>query len=306
MLLRQMRYFVAVVDMNSFTEAAAQCYISQSAISQQIQALERELGVALIYRENRRFTVTPAGAYFHAHCKSILAQVDELVRDTKRLNTDGGPQLRIGYLRCYSGLELHQAIAAFSRRHPEVALDIVNGTHEELYDLLRFGGVDMVLNDQRRAFSESYVNYELMQCCCCAEISVHNPLSSGDRLQLDELRRVPCILIAPREQQNSEQEYYQNTLGFGASYIFADSLEEGRLLVVSNRGFLPLENVGTLPPEGVSIRRLPLYRGDVQVMRNYCAFWQKDRTNPYIEAFVDILHALLRREARPAQGEHFA
>ena len=42
MLMRQMRYFVAVVDCNSFTEAAEQCYISQSAISQQIQSLERE------------------------------------------------------------------------------------------------------------------------------------------------------------------------------------------------------------------------------------------------------------------------
>ena len=55
MLLRQMEYFVAVIDCNSFTEAAEQCYISQSAISQQIQSLERELGVELIHRENRRF-----------------------------------------------------------------------------------------------------------------------------------------------------------------------------------------------------------------------------------------------------------
>ena len=45
MLFRQMRYFVAVVECGSFTEAAEQCYISQSAISQQIQSLERELGI---------------------------------------------------------------------------------------------------------------------------------------------------------------------------------------------------------------------------------------------------------------------
>ena len=50
MLLRQMRYFVAVVDAGSFTEAAEQCYISQSAVSQQIRALEKELGVELIKR----------------------------------------------------------------------------------------------------------------------------------------------------------------------------------------------------------------------------------------------------------------
>ncbi len=296
MLLRQMKYFASVIDCNSFTEAAEQCYISQSAISQQIQSLEKELGVELIHRENRRFTLTAAGEYFYAHCKTILEQTEELIRETKRLGADNELQLRIGYLRCYSGLELHQAIAEFSKIYPEVSISIVNGTHEELYDLLRSGGVDLVLNDQRRAFSDTYVNFELMQCGCYAEISIQNPLSKKDSVSLEELKRKPCILISSREQQNAEQEYYQNTLGFGGSYLFADNLEEGRLLVVSNRGFLPIESVGTLPPEGASIRRLPVFRGDKQLMRNYCAFWKKDRTNYYIEEFAGILRELMTRE----------
>lgn len=293
MLLRQMKYFVSVIDCNSFTEAAEQCYISQSAISQQIQSLERELGVELIHRENRRFTVTPAGQYFYTHCKAILDQVNDLIHETKRLGSDHELQLRIGYLRCYSGLELSQAVAEFSKTYPEVSISIVNGTHEELYDLLRFGGVDLVLNDQRRAFSEKYVNYELMKCGCYAELSVNNALSRQQCVRLEDLKRTPCILISSREQQNAEQEYYQNTLGFGGSYLFADNLEEGRLLVLGNRGFLPIESVGTLPPAGAAIKRLPIYQGDSQLMRNYCAFWRKDQTNYYIEEFADLLHKLL-------------
>lgn len=279
MLLRQMKYFAAVIDCNSFTEAAERCYISQSAISQQIQSLEKELGVKLIRRENRRFTMTPTGQYFYSHCKSILEQVDDLIHETKRLGQDNALQLRIGYLRCYSGLELYQAIADFSKLYPEVSINIVNGTHEELYDLLRFGGVDLILSDQRRAFSDTYMNYELMRCGCYAEFSVNNPLSEKDCVRMEDLKRTPCILIASREQQNAEQEYYQNTLGFGGSYLFADSLEEGRLLVLSNRGFLPVESVGTLPPAGASVKRLPIYQGDRQVMRNYCAFWRRDQSN---------------------------
>ncbi|WP_315675178.1 LysR family transcriptional regulator [Clostridium sp. 19966] len=50
MLLRQMKYFTKIVERNSFTEAAEECFISQSAISQQIQALEADLGVELIIR----------------------------------------------------------------------------------------------------------------------------------------------------------------------------------------------------------------------------------------------------------------
>ena len=51
MLFKQMKYFMTVIDCNSFTEAAEQCFISQSAISQQIKSLEKELGVELLVRE---------------------------------------------------------------------------------------------------------------------------------------------------------------------------------------------------------------------------------------------------------------
>ena len=165
--------------------------------------------------------------------------------------------------------------------------------YEELYDLLRSGGVDLILNDQRRAFSDVYVNFELMQCGCYAELSIQNPLSKKKKIRLEELRQPPCILISSREQQNAEQEYYRNTLGFGGSYLFADNLEEARLLVVSGRGFLPVESVGTLPPEGNSIRRLPVYQGGQKIMRNYCMFWKKDQTGYYIEEFADLLRRLL-------------
>ena len=54
MLLRQIKYFQTVVEKGSFTEAAEACYISQSAISQQIQALEKEIGVKLFERKSKK------------------------------------------------------------------------------------------------------------------------------------------------------------------------------------------------------------------------------------------------------------
>lgn len=296
MLFRQMKYFTTVVECNSFTEAAERCYISQSAISQQIRALEKELGVELIYRENRKFTLTPAGEYFYGQSKGILEEVEDIRRETIRIGQDEELQLRIGYLRCYSGQELHEAVAEFSRLYPETAISIVNGTHEELYDLLRFGGVDLILSDQRRAFSGQYENDQLLQCGCYAEISVRNPLSGQEFIELESLKRTPCILISSREQQNAEQEYFQNTLGFGGPFLFAENLEEGRLMVAGNRGFLPIESVGTLPPAGASIKRLPIMQNGYQIQRIYCLFWLKEHTNYYIEEFASILEKLLPRK----------
>ena len=64
-MLRQIRYFISVVKNNSFSEAAEECHISQSAVSQQIKLLEEELSVKLFDRKNRKFTLTPAGEYFY-------------------------------------------------------------------------------------------------------------------------------------------------------------------------------------------------------------------------------------------------
>ena len=76
MLLRQMKYFTAVVECGSFTEAAEECFISQSAVSQQIQALENDLGVKLLHRESRGFSLTPAGEYFYRRARELLAEAD--------------------------------------------------------------------------------------------------------------------------------------------------------------------------------------------------------------------------------------
>ena len=294
MLFRQMKYFISVVECSSFTEAAEQCYISQSAISQQIRSLEKELGVELIHRENRRFTLTPAGEYFYEQSKGILNEVEDIRRETFRIGKDKEMELKIGYLRCYSGQELHQAVAEFSRLYPEVSIHIVNGTHEELYDLLRFGRADLVLTDQRRAFSDKYANFQLLKCGCYAELSVRSPLAEQESVTMEELKRQACILISSREQQNIEEDYYKNTLGFGGRFLFAENMEEGRLMVAGNRGFLPVERVGTLPPCGTGVKRLPVMEQGQQLKRNYCLFWVKENANYYIEEFAEILRKLLK------------
>ena len=289
-----MKYFISVVECSSFTEAAEQCYISQSAISQQIRSLEKELGVELIHRENRSFTLTPAGKYFYEQSKGILNEVEDIRRETFRIGKDKELELKIGYLRCYSGQELHQAVAEFSRLYPEVSIHIVNGTHEELYDLLRFGGADLVLTDQRRAFSDKYANFQLLKCGCYAELSVRSPLAEQESVTMEELKRQACILISSREQQNIEEDYYKNTLGFGGRFLFAENLEEGRLMVAGNRGFLPVERVGTLPPCGTGVKRLPVMEQGQQLKRNYCLFWVKENASYYIEEFAEILRKLLK------------
>jgi hypothetical protein len=111
---------------------------------------------------------------------------------------------------------------------------------------------------------------------------------------MEELKRVPCILISSKEQQGNEQEYYQNTLGYSGNFLFAQNLEEGRFMVAGNKGFMPVEGSENLIQVGIAIKRLPLVRGGKQIQRNYYAFWKKDKDLSSIREFAEILLSMFQ------------
>lgn len=288
-MLKQIKYFQSVVRNNSFSEAAEENFISQSAISQQIQALERELGFTLLERRNRAFTLTAAGEYFYQKSLVLMADYERMCAEASRIAKGGQASLKIGYLRCYAGNELHQALEQFAERYPDVTVSVEYGNHEELYALLRTEQVDIALNDQRRAFSDEYVNLILTTVGSHVEISSHSPLAQREKITLRELKNVPCILVSSQAQRETEQEYYQTIVGFHGEFLYAENLEEARMMVIGKKGFMPVEGNGNVPFVGASISRIPLVREDKPILRNYCAFWKKNNSGFYVESFAEIL-----------------
>ena len=127
----------------------------------------------------------------------------------------------------------------------------------------------MALNDQRRAFSDEYVNLLLTVCRSFVEVSANNPLAQLERISPQELKNFPCILVASPAQRETEQEYYRQVVGFQGEFLYAENLEEARLMVIGRRGFLPVEGASALPAAGTSIARIPLVRGGEPILRNY-------------------------------------
>ena len=286
-MLNQVRYFQAVVRCGSFTEAAEECHISQSAISQQIKSLEQELGIQLIERMNRKFVLTPAGEHFYKKSLVLVADYDRLVQESIRISKKDFAELRIGYLRSYAGGEIQIAVARFSEKYPDVSVQMIGGSHEDLYDALRSERADLVINDQRRAFSNEYVNCSLAHVNCYIEIAARNPIAALDQVSSEDLKNTPCILVASKGQKKTEQEYYSDIFGFQGDFLFADNMDEARLMVVQNNGFMPMDEGPE--PLGNATTRIPLYRKDQVVTRHYCAFWKIDNSSYYVEEFAEIL-----------------
>ncbi len=294
-MLRQLKYFQSVVQQKSFSAAAAENYISQSAISQQIQALERDLGFPLLERRGRSFTLTPAGEYFYQKSLVLTADYQHMCAEAARIAGGGRAALVIGCLRSDPGSEVQGALAAFSARRPEAEVSIAYGNHEELYELLRQGAADLVVNDQRRAFSGEYVNLVLAARPAFIEVPAGSPLARLDRVEPGELKNVPCILVASPGQREAERAYYEGVVGLRGEFLYAGTLEEARLLVIGRRGFLPVDGGGAAPPGG-PIARVPLVRNGAPILRNCCAFWKKTNESPYIPEFAEALKAQFRAE----------
>lgn len=288
-MLKQLKYFQSVVRLNSFSEAAEENFISQSAISQQVQALERELGFPLLERRNRRFTLTPAGEYFYQKSLILTADYERMCSEAAKIAKGEQAGLKIGYLRCYTGGEFHRALELFSEKHPDVDVSVMYGNHEELYAMLRSEEADLILNDQRRAFSEEYVNLLLTTCESYVEVSARSPLAQLPQITPAELKNIPCILVASPAQRETEQEYYRTVVGLSGEFLYAENVEEARLMVIARKGFLPVEGAAARATMGKSIVRLPLVRGDEPILRNYCAFWKKDNAGCYVEEFAQLL-----------------
>lgn len=287
-MLQQIKYFQAVVRNNSFSEAA-ECHISQSAISQQIKTLEQDPGFARLEQKNRKFTLTPAGEHFYKKSLVLVADYEQMCRDAAKIARGESAVFKIGYLRSYNSPEFHQALDEFSTKYPDISIELLYGNHEELFTLLRTGGADLVLNDQRRAFSDAYVNLILATSKMYIELAARNPVSALPSVTVQELKNVPCILVASRDQQATEKEFYQTIIGIQSEFLYAENLDEAHMMVISGQGFLPVESNSSTATFGTSIRRVSLCRGEEQIFRNLCLFWKKDNSGFYVEEFADIL-----------------
>ena len=97
----QLKYFVAAAESRSFTKAAEQFYISQTAITQQMQLLEESLGCALFDRSTRPVSLTPAGKIFLGEARAILDRMSSAVERVHDASTGLTGALRVGFVRGY-------------------------------------------------------------------------------------------------------------------------------------------------------------------------------------------------------------
>jgi DNA-binding transcriptional LysR family regulator len=138
MELRHLRYFVAVAEELHFGRAAALLGISQPPLSQQIQALEEEIGARLFERTNRRVELTEAGRLFLDETRQVLAQVEKATQIARRAGQGELGELKVGFTASAPFTStIPRSILAFRQSHPDVHLSLQEMSSREVIEALQ-------------------------------------------------------------------------------------------------------------------------------------------------------------------------
>lgn len=201
----RLKVFRAVAENLSFRKAAEELFLTQPAVTQQIQALEEDLGVRLFDRTGGRVSLTPQGAVLLSHARRIFAIVSRAESDLAAGEDRVSGELPLGVSTTIAQYVLPPLLGAFLNEHPHVRLSLRSGNTDEIVELLLRGKIAVGLIEgpprRRGVRAEPFMEDEL--------ILVANPRFNGDRISSAQFRG--CTLLL-REQGSGSRRVVEAAL----------------------------------------------------------------------------------------------
>ena len=255
----QLTCFLAVAEHLNFARAAEQLHVTHPAVSQQIQALEKELNVRLFNRTTRTVKLTEAGLVFLNDARHMVA-ISE--RAKKRFENPYDREIQTLSLGCHSYAQLFllpsvlkQLTSKYADLHPR--LQVVPFPH--LYRLLEENEVDAVIGFREPDSKKIAANYKEIKkvpvsCICAPE----NPLARYPTVTVDDLKNEKLVLLDPGKAQSDTARLQGELMGGRAasSFYFCESAEAVVILVQAGLGISLLPDL-FIPPN-LSLIRIPI------------------------------------------------
>ena len=194
MKINQLRYFVAVAELLSFTKAAARCHVSQPSLSQQIQKLELDLGVQLLDRLGRRIKLTDAGDVFYDRAAVALDAIDDAKTCVQTSLDWQKGAITVGAIHTVAPYLLPEVVSRLTKRFPQAQVTVEEQLTEELIANCLAGELDVGIVAlpivEQRVRAESLFTEKLV-----AVLPANSPLAKEKRLTLDDVTSQPFVLL---------------------------------------------------------------------------------------------------------------
>ncbi len=294
MNLNQLEYFVCAAHHLNFTKAAKECYISQTAMTQQIQALERNIGVQLFIRDKHHMELTTAGKVYLKEAKAILKRSDEAIRLARMASTGMDGELSVGFISGFGQSDGYELLRGFHEAFPDIKLKFFRNTMSGLMEYLQKGECDIAFTVQphqrayenmNRQYIRSYPLYVIM--------SRNNPLAEEKEITCKELKDQAFIIMQPAARSRDEMEemlwVYQRG-GFLPQVVAVEKEPETIMLMAA------LEMGVSLLPEYIvrpysrneELAIVPVMKSDgTAETLNFEMVWSTDNANPSVENLLE-------------------
>lgn len=203
------RYFVVAAECQNFTQAAEKCYISQTAMSQNMSKLEGTLGFELFRREKRHVTLTPAGRDFYRHTKIMLSRFDKAVQHSRAVAFGNEGTIDIGFPSCVDSLVVMPRLQEFARRHPDIHLNILLMDPVDLQHSLDNEMVDLIVTWKNKMEFEEPVQEQFVGCFpLMAVVGNNHPYAGMGKIAPELLETQEVMMIEWKESSDSYDSYY--------------------------------------------------------------------------------------------------
>jgi DNA-binding transcriptional LysR family regulator len=288
--IRQLKYFAAVAEHLNFTEASRQMFVAQSAVSQQIAELEKQLGVKLFQRNKRSVRLTSAGLVLQKEAAFLISRFEEAEEKTKQADSGILGTLRIGFLGYTERMFLPALIRSFRKQYPQIDLQLEQYHHGVLIEKLNNEELDIGFT---LAFGVESISSLKRRVVYHETISVvmhdAHPMANIKNLKLIDLANEPFIVLNRRE---SPQGYHQTLLicsnhGFTPNIVHEPRLMQTVLLLVdAGMGIAILPKSAQLQASS-NLRFIDL--DEAEEAYELVAAWNKNSSNPSITLFLKEL-----------------
>lgn len=267
MYFRQLEYVLTVAEERSFSKAAKKLYIAQPSLSQNIQSLERQLGVQLFDRTTTRLSLTYAGEQFVEAARNILELNDRLLHQIGDIAELKKGRLTIGLPQFRGTILLPYILPIFEKKYPGVEVNIIEETSKDLEDITAKGQTDLTL--MNLPIQSDQIAYEpILTEEILVAVPPDHPLkhkvsdnsqvqTSLPRIRLSELQKDPFLLLKPGQRLRQTAEILLAQAGINPRIKFESrNLDTILYLVTAGMGV-------TFIPETVAwfdrMSRYPLY-----------------------------------------------
>jgi DNA-binding transcriptional LysR family regulator len=296
--VKRLRILCEVADRGSFSAAAESLHLTQSAVSQQIAALEKEAGTRLLERNHGSVRLTDPGATLVSHADAVIARLHEAERELADIADLHGGRLRMVSFPTAGATLVASAVPAFSDRYPEVELELGEAEPEESIPRLKAGDYDLALAydfdsvpfPEDRDTERHFLLEERLQVA----LPVDHPLAKRKSVRLEQLSEETWACgLRPSSCRRNVIEWTR-AAGYEPAISFAsDDFQVIQALVAAGMSVALLPEL-LLTGRNPGIRVLDV-KPEAPVRRIWAITLDSELRSPATEAMLEVLQAAAER-----------